>query len=146
MFQRFGYLVLIGVVLASEAGCCCDCWPCGKTWCGSQCGEFYWHEWFSHKPECCDPCDQCGNFAGPTRQSAYSDGRNRVAPQAAEPGGEYNAEPMEPTPAEELPPSEPSASVHTNEFGQVVSYQRPVDSRNNSRKLGKPRRANNFAR
>jgi hypothetical protein len=143
MFHRGCYLVLIAVVLASEAGCCCDCWPCGKTWCGSQCGEFYWHEWFSHKPECCDPCDCCGNFTGPTSRDAYSTGD---APGAAEPANGYFSEPTEPTPAEELPPGEPSAAAYMNEFGQLVSYQRPVDSPNNSRKLGKLRRANDFAR
>jgi hypothetical protein len=148
MFGRFGCLVLIAVALASEAGCCCysDCWPCGKTWCGSQCGEFYWHEWFSHKPECCDPCDRCGNFIGPTSRDAYSNGGARMNPMAAEPAAESYSPSVEPTPAEELPPDEPSAAAHVNEFGQVVSYQRPVDSPNNSRKLGKLRRANDFAR
>ncbi|HEV3137405.1 MAG TPA: hypothetical protein VGZ26_05865 [Pirellulales bacterium] len=150
MYGRFGYLVLIAVALASEAGCTCpgDCWPNGKTWCGSECGEFYWHEWFSHKPECCDPCDRCGNYTRPTQRDAYSSGATRVAPRAAEPAAEYYPEPAETAPAEELGPggpSEPSAAAHVNEFGEVVSYEAPVDSPNNSRKLGKPRRAKDSA-
>ncbi len=145
-FKRFGCLALIAVILASEAGCCCDCWPCGKTWCGPQCGEFYWHEWFSHKPDCCEPCDRCGNYTGETKQSTYSNGTARVAPVAAEPAQEYYPEPAEPAPAEELPPGEPTAAAQMNEFGLVTVYQTPVDSPNNSRKLGRPRRANDFAR
>jgi hypothetical protein len=50
-------------LMAIQSGCCCDGpWPCGKTYCGTQCGCYYWHEWFSHKPKCCDPCDFCGDF------------------------------------------------------------------------------------
>ncbi|MFO0868502.1 MAG: hypothetical protein U0935_06095 [Pirellulales bacterium] len=29
------------------------------------CGEIYWDEWLSDPPDCCDPCDGCGNWAGP---------------------------------------------------------------------------------
>jgi hypothetical protein len=36
----------------------------GDTWCGRSCGERYWGEWFSDPVDCCDPCDQCGNFTG----------------------------------------------------------------------------------
>jgi hypothetical protein len=43
---------------------------------------------------------------------------------------------MQPTPAEELPPATPSASVYRNELGQTVSYNAPVDSPPASRKLG----------
>lgn len=32
--------------------------------CGSSCGEVYWDEWLSDPPECCDPCDQHGNWIG----------------------------------------------------------------------------------
>src|SRR4026209_2031199 len=30
--------------------------------CGSGCGEFYYDEWLSDPPQCCDPCDNCGNW------------------------------------------------------------------------------------
>lgn len=33
--------------------------------CGSGCGEVYWDEWLSDPPDCCDPCDPCGNWIGP---------------------------------------------------------------------------------
>lgn len=33
--------------------------------CGSGCGEVYWDEWLSDPPDCCDPCDNCGNWIGP---------------------------------------------------------------------------------
>jgi hypothetical protein len=33
---------------------------CG-TGCGG-CGERYWGDWYGDPPECCDPCDQHGNF------------------------------------------------------------------------------------
>lgn len=48
----------IGVPL----GLCC---PCGSGCCGG-CGDFYWHEWHSDPPRCCDPCDDCGNWVGPS--------------------------------------------------------------------------------
>ena len=33
-------------------------------WCGSGCGERYWGDFYSDSPDCCDPCDGCGNYAG----------------------------------------------------------------------------------
>jgi hypothetical protein len=33
--------------------------------CGKGCGEIYISEWISDPPDCCDPCDQCGNWVGP---------------------------------------------------------------------------------
>jgi hypothetical protein len=59
-----------------DDGCCDDgCGSCGgacwgddchrgrcKPWCLlGGCGEFYWNEWFNDPPDCCDPCDCCGN-------------------------------------------------------------------------------------
>ncbi len=32
-------------------------------WCGG-CGPIYWSEFHSDPPDCCDPCDRCGNFTG----------------------------------------------------------------------------------
>lgn len=35
-----------------------------ERWCGRSCGEAYWGGWVSDPPDCCDPCDQCGNWTG----------------------------------------------------------------------------------
>src|SRR2546430_8833887 len=121
MSLRFCYLALVAVTLATEAGCCCccdDCWPNGKTWCGPHCGQFWWHEWFSHPPECCDPCDDCGNYCGPTHSSGYpgygpgnppTNGMDYAPAESS--AGEYSPELADPLPAEELPPGEPSAAA-----------------------------------
>lgn len=37
---------------------------CGGGCCGSGCGEFYWSDFYSEPPDCCDPCDRCGNWTG----------------------------------------------------------------------------------
>jgi hypothetical protein len=68
--------------------CCCDpcADPCGNCcyarpwyrgplsclfalftpncWCGPSCGQRYWGDFYSDPPDCCDPCDRCGNYAG----------------------------------------------------------------------------------
>lgn len=113
MSLRFCLGVLVAVGLAVQLGCCCEApWPCGKTYCGTQCGCKYWHWWFSHKPQCCDPCDFCGNFFGSNNPyvvsgppytpygSLYSDGSGSNQPGAA---GQ-----MYPTPAGPTPAGEPS--------------------------------------
>jgi len=51
-------------------------WNCGS------CGERYWGDFHGDPPECCDPCDRCGNFTG-----AGSDGCN-----SGNGGGGYNME------------------------------------------------------
>lgn len=33
--------------------------------CNTGCGERYYDEWISDPPDCCDPCDNCGNWTGP---------------------------------------------------------------------------------
>jgi hypothetical protein len=38
---------------------------CG-TGCGGCSNEIYWSEWHNDPPRCCDPCDQCGNWTGPS--------------------------------------------------------------------------------
>lgn len=68
-FETLGYGLkcvgreAVGVVRAVGAplGLCC---PCGRS-CGG-CGELYWNEWHSDPPACCDPCDDCGNWVGPS--------------------------------------------------------------------------------
>lgn len=32
--------------------------------CGSGCGQLVWDEWIDNPPDCCDPCDDCGNWTG----------------------------------------------------------------------------------
>ncbi len=110
MLRRRIATALVGLVLLGSSGCCHrGPWPCGNTYCGSQCGFFYWHEWFSHKPRCCDPCNFCGDFVcsrnpyvktGPpyTRfGELYSDGSGSNQPGAI---GEMYSTPQSPTPAE----------------------------------------------
>jgi hypothetical protein len=36
------------------------------TWCGSNCGQRYWGDFYSDPPDCWDPCDSCGNYTGST--------------------------------------------------------------------------------
>ena len=110
MLQQRFTAALLGLVLVGSLGCCHrGPWPCGNTYCGPQCGFFYWHEWFSHKPRCCDPCNFCGDFVcsrnpyvktGPPYTpygELYSDGSGSNEPGAI--GETYNA-PQSPTPAE----------------------------------------------
>jgi hypothetical protein len=76
---------------AFEPGCACEpscgCGSgvaarhCGPLWgvryavrsilspltaCGGCDGELYWSEWHNDPPYCCDPCDKCGNYIGPS--------------------------------------------------------------------------------
>jgi len=55
--------------------CCDPCgYPCGPlTWlvgvfargyCGPGCGGLYWSDFHNEPPDCCDPCDRCGNWTG----------------------------------------------------------------------------------
>jgi hypothetical protein len=34
----------------------------GSATCGKGCGEVYWGEWVSDPPDCCDPCNSCGDW------------------------------------------------------------------------------------
>lgn len=63
MSTRGLYLLGVALLLAVQSGCCCG--SGGETYCGSQCGQLFWHEWFSIPPNCCDPCSCCGNNVGP---------------------------------------------------------------------------------
>jgi hypothetical protein len=33
-------------------------------WCGPNCGERYWGDFYSDPPDCWDPCDCHGNYTG----------------------------------------------------------------------------------
>jgi len=35
-------------------------WSC----CDTSCGEIYWGDFHGDPPDCCDPCDDCGNWTG----------------------------------------------------------------------------------
>jgi hypothetical protein len=88
------WLSVVAVALVGASGCCVNrfgepvpqgtgftsglqflsgqrCSSCGpttfaeKSVCRTGCGEIYWDEWLSDPPDCCDPCDDCGNWVGP---------------------------------------------------------------------------------
>jgi hypothetical protein len=46
--------------ISSNCCCCGGCCDCGGCSC-----EMYWSEWHNDPPQCCDPCDRCGNWIGP---------------------------------------------------------------------------------
>jgi len=65
--------------LSVPTGCCGPLWraSCGvgcdsgpvaacSDGCGmcDGCGELYIDPWINHPPDCCDPCDACGNYNG----------------------------------------------------------------------------------
>lgn len=174
MSLRFCFGALVAVGLALESGCCCWApWPCGDTYCGTQCGCKYWHEWFSHKPHCCDPCDGCGGFAGSSNPYVeggppytpygplYGDGSGSNAPGAAgqlypspagpTPAGEPPAEPgvldkaaPEAAPAEELPGA--TTSMPRGTYQRMAARYDPVDSTRGFRTLGTRPRTRLFSR
>jgi hypothetical protein len=119
-------LILVATALVQSGQCldwfgCRAPWPCGRTYYGMQCGCLYWHEWFSHKPCCCDPCNQCGDFVGSCNPyvkngpyytrfgEVYRDGSGSNAPGAA--GQLYNV----PAPGMGPAPAQPPAGVIENE-------------------------------
>lgn len=174
MSRRYGLLALLAALAAIQSGCCCfrsPPWPCGDTYYGSQCGCKYWHEWFSHKPRCCWPCNWCGHYVGSSNPyvesgppftpygSIYSDGSGSNAPGAI---GEMYPTPAAPTPAgepepgvmedagpegaptEELPG--PTTSVPRGAYSRMANRSGPVDSPRYSRTLGRPPRRGLFTR
>lgn len=34
------------------------------SWCGPSCGEVYWGDFHGDPPDCCDPCNRCGQYSG----------------------------------------------------------------------------------
>ena len=176
MLLQRAYLGVFAVVLATQVGCttCHSCWPCGDTWCGSQCGQCIWSEWYSMPPKCCDPCDCCGNFVAsrnpwvrrggppmgrPCNQGMgngggagycdagmdYGDGGYSDGMGSADATYTEGNDSQGPAPAEELPHAPPGAGMVRDEFGQTAGYSRPVDSPAASRRLG-DRRPQDFDR
>jgi hypothetical protein len=166
MSLRYCLGALVIAQLAILSGCCCHApWPCGNTYYGTQCGCYYWHEWFSHKPRCCGPCDFCGDYTeshnpyvktGPpyTRFGPiYSDGTGSgqagsigqlyptpaAGGPAAESGVIEDAAPM----GEEMPG--PTTSM-PRDYPRTAGNYRMVDSPGSFRTLGKPSRARLFSR
>lgn len=35
-----------------------------NCWSSCGCGERYWGDFYGDPPDCCDPCDRCGNYTG----------------------------------------------------------------------------------
>lgn len=74
------FTFLSTAILLFSVGCCGPMWQpsgcgsaCGTAACGTcddgcgscgGCGELYIDPWINHPPDCCDPCDSCGNFNG----------------------------------------------------------------------------------
>lgn len=38
---------------------------CGTFGRCTGCGDCYWSEWYNDPPDCCDPCNRCGDYVGP---------------------------------------------------------------------------------
>jgi hypothetical protein len=149
-------------------------WPCGKTYYGCQCGCLFWHEWFSHKPPCCEPCNQCGQFTasnnayvvtGPNYTrfgEVYSDGSGSSRPGAI--GELYNGPSSgQPTPAQPTPadpgvmedigptpaaPSGPTTMAPRSRTASAQSYSNGgrFESLPSSRTMGMPPRTRLFTR
>ena len=128
MLARCSYVALVAIGFAGLAGCCCDpwggCYPCGKNWCGPQCGELFWNEWFSIPPACCDPCDECGCYIGPRlNDGLYSHGNDYHGwcehrhSRPHYPVAAHAAEPVVAEPADEAEPAaEPTAPSETEPY------------------------------
>ena len=78
MLKRFAFVALAAMLLLGESGCCACRNPlqglCTHKWGCNSCGERYWGEWFGDPPECCDPCNRCGDFTGPGCKSCVKYG------------------------------------------------------------------------
>jgi hypothetical protein len=103
---------------AMLAGCgmggCCDCGGCSK--------ELYWSEWHNDPPRCCDPCDRCGNWIGP------SSGYHAPYAHAYSPGGNsymVGSRPSSPsTPKVARKPSPVTRSTRKPSSGKNQTYQK----------------------
>ncbi len=170
MLARCACVAFLALVAAGLSGCCSEpwggCYPCGKNFCGPQCGQLIWHYWFSLPPQCCDPCDGCGNFIGPRlNDGLYSHGNDYhgwcekrdahfanyetyegeevqgeliTEPTPAEPEEPYYSE--EPDVLEDLP-FDGSTRVRRHQgYGRPVSHNEPVPPRRHGAQRGAPRR------
>lgn len=66
--HEVGQGVACGAGACGGAACTCQRRPwLGKLFgCVGCSGELYWSEWYNDPPACCDPCDDCGHYRGPT--------------------------------------------------------------------------------
>jgi hypothetical protein len=147
---RRGFLTLLTVAgLIGSSGCCC-CSPCntcgngcgcgllcgrelpddyrgaGSYWCDCGCGELYCGDWHSYPPECCDPCDCCGNYIGPHHHGPGYQLPPRVgtAGPAPSPPTEMSAPTV--APPRPTPPMSPSSARKRRSSGAVqASYDAP---------------------
>jgi hypothetical protein len=99
-----GVCSLLGALCKGGCGCgpcgggglcggCGSCGGCGRGiegWSTCGCGERYWGDFLSCPPDCCDPCDGCGNYVGrPNCGCAgpgYGYGAGQAAPRYVQPG------------------------------------------------------------
>ncbi len=173
MVRKFALSLVLLAGCLSQFGYAFDRtpWPCGRTYYGCQCGCVFWHEWFSHKPCCCEPCNQCGQFTqsnnpyvvtGPhyTRfGEVYSDGSGSNRPGAI--GELYNGpNSSEPTPAQPTPaapgvmedmgpvPGGPTTMMPRSRMTTAQRYDSggQFDSTPSSRTMGRPSRTRLFTR
>ncbi len=135
MLVRRSYVALLAVGLAGLAGCCHQpwggCYPCGKNWCGSQCGGLFWNEWFSIPPPCCDPCDECGHYVGPRlNDGLYSHGNDYEGwceHRHRYPHYPVQAQPPEPVVAIPADEPEPAAEPYTPSELEPYTLPGPED-------------------
>lgn len=61
--KRLVLLAVVALVVSTSSGCRClfPCFGCCFPGGGMGCGETYWGDW----PNCCDSCDNCGNWIAP---------------------------------------------------------------------------------
>jgi hypothetical protein len=110
MLARLVNLSLLAALLLAGSGCrCCRGWH-GNDYCDCSCGECYWSEWFNDPPDCQDPCDCYGNYAGHRHRTLMLAGHHEPVPTLASPEIEETIEGM-PTPADALPQPEARPNV-----------------------------------
>ena|SRR6185295_3587647 len=67
MLKRLFLAGVAALLCGTSSGCNAICEAHNRDlwrhFCAPCCGETYWHEWFNDPPECCDPCNCCGQFS-----------------------------------------------------------------------------------
>ncbi|HEY1785250.1 MAG TPA: hypothetical protein VGG30_06855 [Pirellulales bacterium] len=172
MSKRFAYLGLGAILLMLNSGCCLinciNCWhdqfleryqathfhDCG-------CGERMVNHWWNDPPQCCDPCDSCGNFTGrkwwvPNCMGCRGNGCGPGTCPGVSPagrmynpgdqggyddggmnGGMMNGETV--SPVEEVPPPTQSSRRNVRGYQQGPQQQGPQQQNGPSRMSRQPR-------